>query len=254
MERLRLNCRLASLSSSSARQTQVNAREYCPSLACGLPTLTSLPIDFFFVESGKKWERALSVVSCDLEVAERMREQITLRKIEEGLCNRIARRLLIPDDYIAAHCPISQWLADGDDFYKILSATARDLGVSRDCLLVRLQDSLRPGTSHCAFIVGYSRGPITQRGTSKLRVVSGLFPSTQADDKSLQFYPGVEWENFGTAAVDFVTGRLKAGRPTSSEIVLELRNQDSQSACILRGFSQIVTAQSMFIWGELALS
>jgi hypothetical protein len=206
---------------------------------------------FFYVESGEKWERALNVVTKDLEVAEQMRHRITLRNTEEGLCNRIARRLLIPDDFVAENCPTGKWFAKGETFFTQLTTVARSLGVSRDCLLVRLQDAVSERTSNCALIVGYSKGPITQRSASKLRIISGLFPSSLGPAAPRQFYPGAEWAKFGEVAFNFVASRLQAGRPASSDATLHLRVRGRDADLALRGWSRIISAQSILIWGQL---
>ena len=205
---------------------------------------------FFYVESGETWERALNVVTKDLEIVEQMRHRITLRNTEEGLCNRIARRLLIPDDFLAENYSTGIWFALGEAFFTQLSAVARSLGVSRDCLLVWLQD-VAEKTSNCALIVGYSKGPITQRGASKLRIISGLFPSPVGSGSFREFYPGAEWANFGEPASNFVTGRLQAGRPVSSTAIIELRSRQAKGSLVLKGWFQIISPQSMLIWGEL---
>lgn len=206
---------------------------------------------FFYVESGEKWERALNVVTSNLDVAERMRHRISLRKAEEALCNRIARRLLIPDEFVAGNCPVADWLAQGDEFFSKLSTVAQSLNVSRDCLLVRLQDVLPQAASYCAFFVGYSKGPITQRGATKLRIISGLFPSRLRSGSFREFYPGAEWANFGESASDFVSGRLQAGRPVSSAVMIDLCNRRSKNKLVLRGWSRIIGPQSVLIWGEV---
>lgn len=206
---------------------------------------------FFYVECDGKMERALNVVTRNLEVAERMRQQITLRNIEEGLCNRIARRLLVPDEFLAQNCSVINWLRDGESFFGKLSAAARALGISRDCLLVRLQDVAPDATSHCAFLVGYSKGPITQRGAAQLRIISGFFPVHAKQSAYKRFYPGAEWSNFGAAAFHFVADRLKAGQPVSFPLDLHLRGREEESPLTLQGWGRIVSQQSVLVWGEL---
>jgi hypothetical protein len=205
---------------------------------------------FFFVHVGDKWERALHVVTSNLDTAERMRHRITLRRIEEGLCNRIARRLLIPDEFLDVNWP-ADWLSEGEKFFDLLSVVAGSLGVSRDCLLVRLQDIAPEGASHCAFVVGYSKGPVTQRGASKPRIVSGIFPSCLGSGKSRQFYPGAEWASFGECALNFFVERIQAGKPLLSDITLEVGGGVPKGMWVLRGWARIMSPNSMLIWGHL---
>lgn len=207
---------------------------------------------FFYVECDGKMERALTVVTRKLEVAEGMRQQITLRNVEEGLCNRIARRLLVPDEFLVQHCPVIDWLKHGESFFAKLSAAARALGISRDCLLVRLQDVAPEVTSHCAFLVGYSKGPITQRGASNLRIISGFFPVDPNQSAYERFYPGAEWSSFGRAALDFMAERLKAGHPVLFPLHLGLGNREGQDSLTLQGWGRVISPQTALIWGQLS--
>lgn len=207
---------------------------------------------FFYVECDGKMQRALNVVTRNLDVAERMRQQIALRNVEEGLCNRIARRLLVPDEFLTEKCPLIDWLRDGEGFFVKLSAAARAVGVSRDCLLVRLQDVLPQMTSHCAILVGYSKGPITQRGAAKLRIISGCFPATRKQSAHKQFYPGADWSNFGSSAVHFVTDLLQTGHPASFPVDLSLRRRKDEGSLALRGWGRIINSHSVLFWGHLA--
>jgi hypothetical protein len=133
--------------------------------------------------------------------------------------NRIARRLLIPDDFLSAKCSVKQWFSTGERFFDKLSTVANALGVSRDCLLVRLQDIVSQDAPYCAFIVGLSKGPITNRGGTKLRIISGLFPSHFFLETS-RHYPEVELEKFGEHALNLITKKFRSAKPSSAEIVI----------------------------------
>jgi hypothetical protein len=165
-----------------------------------------------------------------------MRQQITLRNVEEGLCNRIARRLLIPDEFLVQQCPVIDWLKHGESFFTKLSAAARDLGISRDCLLVRLQDVAPEVTSHCALLV---------------RIISGFFPVDPKPSAYDRFYPGAEWSSFGRAALDFMAERLKTGHPVLFPLHLDLGNRGGQDSLTLRGWGRIISPQTALIWGQL---
>jgi hypothetical protein len=68
---------------------------------------------------------------------------------------------------------------------------------------------------------------------------------------SQQFYPGAEWANFGEGAFNFATERLQAGQPLLSAISIELSRGKAQDNLVLKGWSRIMSAQSMLIWGQL---
>ena len=76
---------------------------------------------FFSVKEGGKWCRARDLATSDLPLADEMKQKITLSRIEEGLRNSIARRVLIPDDQLHA-VDLRDWFGKGKEFLDVLTA------------------------------------------------------------------------------------------------------------------------------------
>jgi hypothetical protein len=210
---------------------------------------------FFFVNERGKWSRARDLATSNLPLAEEMKQKITLSRIEEGLCNSIARRVLIPDVEIDA-VDLKDWFAKGKEFVHLLTATARKFGVSRDCLLVRLQRK-QLGGPHAAFLVTRSRGTVHKRGILSLRIATWVC-SRDGSVGMQRLRPGLEWSNFGRTASEFVESWMQSqGEPEGSfEIPLEFGREGTRH---FRGWWSLLNtmpartdASRILLWGVLS--
>jgi hypothetical protein len=224
---------------------------------------------FFFVQKAQGWIRALEAVTVALKPSLRLQELVTLSRIEEGLCNNIARRLLIPDKLLESHCPLSDWFGAGEQLFQLLTREARAFGVSRQCLLVRLQkaadgDLVKLGGPNCLILVGTTRGAITSRGPMKLRVVTAILPHILEDLEIRRAHPGLGCEKLGEEVYDFTRSRLMSGQPSFGAVHLHVRlagtceGEGVLRTATLDGWSQILKSteksdgRSILLWGSLA--
>ena len=208
---------------------------------------------FFFVPRAGGWERALEVATSDLSAAEGMKERITLAEKEEELCNNIARRVLVPEEFLNAYCQTKQWFESGRDFFYELSYAASLLDVSRDCLLVRLDKSsgVELTERYAAFIVRGAIDPSTGRTVRRLKLANGIFPAKRKLGKR-RLYPGFEWAKAGREAYSFVADRLREGKPSSGELDLCLSSsEDGLGGLRMRGWWRLLDGESVALWGSL---
>jgi hypothetical protein len=211
---------------------------------------------FFFVNQHGKWARARDLATSNLPLAEEMKHKITLSRIEEGLCNSIARRVLIPDIELDA-VDLRDWFGKGKGFIDLLTATARKFGVSRDCLLVRLQRN-RVSGPHVAFLVGRSRGTVHKKGALGLRIATWLCSQDRESVGVQRLHPGFEWSNFGRTAFESVESWMqnRSESEGSFEILLKFSREESLS---FRGWWSLLNTtpvrtetSRILLWGELS--
>jgi hypothetical protein len=211
---------------------------------------------FFFVNERGKWSRARDLATSNLPLAEEMKQKITLSRIEEGLCNSIARRVLIPDVELGG-VDLRDWFGKGKEFINLLTATARKFGVSRDCLLVRLQRN-RVSGSHAAFLVSRSRGTVHKKGALSLRIATWLCSQDGVSVGMQRLRPGFEWSNFGRTASEFVESWMhnRSESEGSFEIPLEFTREESRNfrgwCCVLNTTAASAEAARILLWGELS--
>jgi hypothetical protein len=209
---------------------------------------------FFFVSERGTWTRARDVVTSSLPPAEELRQKVTLGRIEESLCNSIARRVLIPDQ--ALHdLDLDDWFREGIGFIHSLTMTAKRFGVSRDCLLVRLQ--LKPVNSpRFAFLIGKSRGTVLRRGNFGLRVITWLGPKKHAILSERRLHPGIEWTRFGTSACEFVESCLQNDQRFEGAVSVPLETGKGSLQTfrgwwsVLKGRQQEKSRNRVLLWGE----
>jgi hypothetical protein len=175
---------------------------------------------FFFVQNGSIWTRAIQQVTAGLSLAARMRTIRVLNRLEEGMCNNIARRVLVPDhELVSTVAPsiIAELCQNRGQLFGLLDAVARQFGVSRDFLFVRLQRAVDAkmfpvDVPVAAFIFGYSRGSVSDKSAWKLRVRVPLLP-LKADGRPLKrLYPGIDITVLGPAIANFVSDALEGDR------------------------------------------
>ena len=204
---------------------------------------------FFFVEHGGTWKRALDVATAGLDLASRLREKITLSRIEEGMCNSVARRILIPDSFLSTHCPLDEWFSEGSKFFSLLTSAARSCCVSRDVLLLRLEKS-RSFDGGFAMIIGFSTGPVIHRGRRLLRVLSGLLPSGE-ESNGLAIYPGIPVQDLGLEMVQFAAEAVRSADSVTREFRLPLRKSNGNLSAIAGWWRSLGKDERFIMWGRL---
>lgn len=203
---------------------------------------------FLFVKHGQTWRRALDLATEDLDPASRLREKITLSRIEEGLCNSIARRILIPDSFLYEHCPLDRWFYQGSKFYSLLTRAARICKVSRDVMLVRLEKwpHVNKG-AYFAIIVDRSVGAITSRGKRMLRAMTGIFPSRTHGE----LYPGMPLDDLGSEIVQFASKAIATKDSVVRDFRLNLLLRGNDSICALGWWRPLARGDRFMMWGSL---
>jgi Zn-dependent peptidase ImmA (M78 family) len=220
---------------------------------------------FFYVRAGESWLRARDLATQTLRLADQMEQRITLGRLEERLCNKIAARVLIPDRYISDGCDLGAWFSDSRQFYLRLSSEARSLGVSRDCLLIRLRETASRCQMgpHVAFIVGRSAGPINKRAAFTLRVLTSLSPAEIGGQK-LSVYPGMEVEKLGETAAKFFCSLIGMSSQEEGRVQVPIcLGHKKKSMANLDGCWRVLNAQNrvnssgdsrILLWGRLTLA
>jgi Zn-dependent peptidase ImmA (M78 family) len=220
---------------------------------------------FFYVRAGVSWLRARDIATQTLRLADQMEQRITLGRLEERLCNKIAARVLIPDRYISAGCDLATWFSDSRQFYLRLSSEAKSLGVSRDCLLIRLRETAsrsRMGP-HVAFIVGKSAGPINKRAAFTMRVLTTLSPA-EIDGHKVSVYPGMEVEKLGETAAKIFCNLVGTSSEQEGRVQVPIwLGHRKKSMANLDGCWRVLSAQNrvsssrdarILLWGRLTLA
>jgi hypothetical protein len=205
---------------------------------------------FFFVQWKDSWKRALDITTKDLASADQFKEQLGLRLLEEGLCNNIARRILIPDEMMEKYCDITTWFKNPEYLFENLSTAASRFCVSRDCLLLRLEKSgpRKHLERHCAIIIGSSAGNVTAKGKYTLRVRSGIF----AHDARVGFYPGVRAEQLGDKAHQFIVSCFAPGTPGKGRVCVAFRIGQHPERT-LNGWWRVIGQnydKRLILWGQ----
>lgn len=226
---------------------------------------------FFFVPEDDVWVRAIHKVVKSEDGSDRIRALRALTDVEEGICNNIARRVLIPDDILLntiSPSLISDLDANHQGFIQTLDRTSKELLVSKECLLVRLRHGVASGiikTPPCfaLFVVqnSGSKKTIPTSGTIKIRVP--MLPRTVFDIRVKPAFPGMELKVFGRSA-DQIVRQLIYDYKQTGAVKLPLRlprpkdEMSSQPALVnLRGWwyklpqAAKSTESRMIVWGSL---
>lgn len=206
---------------------------------------------FFFVRTTEGWKRALDITLEESEPAARLRARRILKGIEEALCNSIARRVLIPDEFIASHCHLHDWFESGETFSERLEASAKRVGVSRQALLIRIHGALPESErrDRYAFTLEYSKGNMTRRGAEKLRIGSGLFPSTNVVEFGRVLYPGADIGSLSPGAQSIFLEQIANPKRYPSALQLPLRNKAGKVEMLLDGWCKRISSKQLFLWG-----
>lgn len=223
---------------------------------------------FFFIPNSGAWIRAVDAVLAGLPAPLAMKERITIGRIEEGVCNNIARRLLMPHDSLVSECKIDEWFIEDRAFSRRLANTARKFGVSLDCLLVRLQRAsqsheISSRGSYCVFVIALSRGHVLRRGDLKPRVITALLPETVGDFRPKRVYPGFTLDKFGQETVEAIAPLLSEISPPSGRtkhlltLAGERQGAQSKQDFLIDGWWQILSPERsqgrrLVLWGKLS--
>ena len=167
----------------------------------------------FFVSERNQWVRAVVRVSEELPEEFRTQASWYLGRVEEKLCNRIARRVLIPDTLLAAVWPVDRWFAEEKRFADELLHNAAVFGVSPITLLVRLKDVSRPVRETGHFAV-WACARYGERGLSPwptARIITGFGPE-RVGDTSVPWYPGLDLHSRWPLVADLVRGQITSSR------------------------------------------
>lgn len=221
---------------------------------------------FFFIEQKEEsWIRAINALTENLPAAQRIRDRRRLNQIEEGLCNRIAHRVLIPDRLLLEHCDLDEWFGSQALLYRSLSRTAAEFGVSRECLIVRIGGAIRrkvmvPQDGKCLMVVAKTRGTINQRGKEALRISVCFFPRKLNERIVDAPFPGFELRRFGPTAEEFFESGFTGPLSSAGEIDLPLtltshkRMEDSVPTRLVgwwRSHGTNPDYRRLYAWGKL---
>lgn len=203
---------------------------------------------FLFIKHGQTWRRALDVATEGLSSASRLREKVTLSRIEEGLCNGIARRVLIPDSFVHEYCPLDRWFSEGPRFYSLLTSVAQTCKVSRDVMLVRLEKWPRANKDqYFAVIVDRSTGAITSRGKRVLRAMTGIFPSRDGGE----LYPGMPLDELGPEFFQFASRAAATNDSVVRDFRLNLVLRTTDSLWASGWWRALAHGERFMMWGKL---
>ena len=217
---------------------------------------------FFYVSVGTAWRRARDLATERLRLPEQMEQRITLGRLEERLCNKIAARVLIPDSWISNSCDLQEWFADTERFCEKLSNQAKSLGVSRDCLMIRLRETesrCRMGPN-VAFLVGRSYGSINKRAAFTLRVLTALSPYQIDGCKLPAIYPGMEIERFGEIAAKVLCDLINRANVQGTIHVPLWIDKSGKTIANLNGCWNLLSAghtggdDRILLWGKLTIN
>jgi hypothetical protein len=170
---------------------------------------------FCFLRKDGDWTRAIEAAIATTNRSARFGVLSRLELGEERLCDRVAGRLLIPEDVLTdfmRHRLSREGLERTFDLYKELAAGAKMFQVSLDCLLVAIQRAVEAGkfelpANLCAFLVRPSdRMARTQIAPRKLRIRTSLLPARIGDSSLKRIHPGLGAENLGTAFSSWISG------------------------------------------------
>lgn len=168
---------------------------------------------FFFIEHNDEWVRAIHEAITSLKGPERIRALTNLTQHEEAICNNIARRVLIPDDFLLntiAPELMSELWAIRKQFFDVLGKFAKLLVVSRECLLLRLRNAIAKdmikAPPQCAlFVVEHSGARDKARRTNgELHLRMPLLPSELLNQSLKPAFPGMNLTAFGRPADEIV--------------------------------------------------
>ena len=219
------------------------------------------------------WVRAITLaVSPDKSNIQAVR---SLTTHEERLCNRVAGRLLVPEDLLIQETEqrIGNLRERGIiDIDRLVRQLSDAFAVSGECVLVQLQRAIQAGTisfgpEFCMFWVGESSTSGSGQQTSrKRRALISVLPDTVGTLQIGRIFPGLSTENFGVEFDSFVRSIFdKLGQIRSGEVrtTLLLRPRDRDRSTRprefeLRGWWRIrggVGSEKpprMLMWGRLS--
>lgn len=166
---------------------------------------------FFFIATSKGTQRLLHQVLDGLNGTERTTLEYTLSTFEEALCDRIAARLLIPDELLPAIMKELHKAATTPHFFEVVNRLVERLAVTRECLLVRAAHTARGNSGTwtndriCLLIANSTRSGSRRHAQRKLRIKVLIATKGAAIGHT---YPGMPVKRLGTSFEEKITALL----------------------------------------------
>jgi hypothetical protein len=225
---------------------------------------------FCFVERTGTWIRALDLAVERKPSAAKLNDQLRLSKNEERFCNRVAGRLLVPDELLTEHwVPLLRGEAQTlvAAFYKRVDDAAARFVVTFDCMIVQLQ---RAHTRHliefpndfCAMLIGESSKVGNDHLASrKSRVRVAVLPISIEGFRVRPFFPGLAVDKLGDGIHKLIS-RINENGQTSGYVdcSLTVRTDEKKYSVLhprLRGWWHLVGHKNkpetsrVLMWGSL---
>jgi hypothetical protein len=221
---------------------------------------------FCFFRKDEQWIRAVSAAVIR-KTASAVTRRLELN--EEQLCNRVAGRLLVPEDILTEHIQQRLLLEAGTsflDFHKELRSTANMFQVSEDCVFLQLLKASERGKiilppNFCAFSLRFSdRTGASQRVERTFRIQLALLPKDIDGSGLRRIFPGMPGKNLGHVFSSWLSdlrkfGAKKESGPLEIPIVLRKVGEFSNEEFFFSGWWKFIgsqephTPQPMLLWG-----
>ncbi len=176
---------------------------------------------FFFIKRDSGWVRALDLALQQINPAQRFRAQRILTTLEESLCNRIARRVLVPDDLFLGAIQNGELGTRAISPEKMKSVPqlirglAQVFAVSSECIIVKLQKAASTGLisfpeAFCLLLIGESnmKGN-SDRSRWDIRVKTAILPERLGGLRLQPMFIGMSVQNLGEEAAHLLHRVLK---------------------------------------------
>jgi hypothetical protein len=225
---------------------------------------------FCFVERTGSWIRALDLAVERKQPAAKLNDLLRLSKNEERLCNRVAGRLLVPDELLADHLGEASRGCEHDivaAFYKVVDRAAARFAVTFDCMFVQLQRAfdrriITLPDGFCAILVGEtSKIGSDHLADRRPRVRVALLPKILGKSRLEALFPGLATDKLGDD-VRALVSKVAAGEDTCGNVdcSLLLRTSErkySELTPRLRGWWHLIGGKKrpesirILLWGLL---
>ncbi len=201
---------------------------------------------FLFVRWKDGWVRALSRVADSVEQRRRLSVVRALSRVEEGICNDVAGRILVPEEHLRT--VVARVIGEGgleeSSLIRLVSVVSQRYQVSWWCAVRRLAVGKTLGVAevlkgpYLLLLLGRSGQTGRGRGQVALRVLDLWWPNEVDGVRVRAVYPGMRVAHLGREfeeRVCAVEGRRRR------ELVCEVRllsRRGAEIRAMVRGFSQ----------------
>lgn len=227
---------------------------------------------FFFVHNGTLWSRAVREVLKNFAAPERIKMLRSLTRVEEGICNNIAARVLVPDDHWiekVAPALISELCSNREQFVDVLDELSDTYAVSKECLLVRFRRDVDRSHVEIPFpfallVIEHSGvGNSTAITSPKLKVRVPIFPRSVFGNRVKRSYPGMDLVDLGSNADSIVQELARTKKDAGAvKMPIQLRHlekgrPDADLTVHLKGWWRKLNGTSgaagdrLMVWGML---